>query len=80
MKIMNIFLLVFDIFVSEIHLKQPWFTCSACVTFPKNKERIQKLKETGDSRCSYYNKFVFVIFFFYKFAVIIFEFVFKMIW
>ena len=32
----------------EIHLKQPGFTYSACGPFTKNKERIQKIKETGD--------------------------------
>ena len=31
----------------ERHLKQPGFTYSACVAFTKNKERIQKIKETG---------------------------------
>ena len=30
----------------EIHLKQPGFTYSACGPFTKNKERIQKFKET----------------------------------
>ena len=30
----------------EIHLRQPIFTYTACGTFTKNKERIQKLKET----------------------------------
>ena len=29
----------------EMHLKQPGFTYSACETFTKNKERIQKLKK-----------------------------------
>ena len=33
----------------EIHLRQSGFTYSACGTFAKNKERIQKFKETGDS-------------------------------
>ena len=32
-----------------MHLKQPKFTYSACGLFTKNKERIQKVKETGDS-------------------------------
>ena len=35
-------------------LKQPRFTYSACGPFTKNKERIQKFKETGDT--SYINK------------------------
>ena len=34
----------------EMHLKQPGFTYSACGPFTKNKERIQKFKESGDSR------------------------------
>ena len=32
----------------EMHLRQPEFTYSACGPFTKNKERIQKFKETGD--------------------------------
>ena len=31
--------------MSELHLKQPEFTYSACGTFTKDKERIQKLKK-----------------------------------
>ena len=34
----------------EMHLKQPGFTDSACGLFTKNKKRIQKFKETGDTR------------------------------
>ena len=30
--------------MSEMHLKQPGFTYSACGPFPKNKERIRKCK------------------------------------
>ena len=33
-----------------MHLKQQGFTYSACGPFTKNKERIQKFKQTGDSR------------------------------
>ena len=40
----------------EMHLKQPRFTYSAFGPFTKNKERIQKLKETGDSRYIYQNE------------------------
>ena len=40
----------------EMHLKQPQFTYSACGSFTKNKKRIQKFKETGDSRCIYRNE------------------------
>ena len=33
-----------------MHLEQPGFTHSACGAFTKNKERIQKFKETGDTK------------------------------
>ena len=36
----NEFLLAGDKFMPEMHLKKPGFTCSACVPFTKNKERI----------------------------------------
>ena len=45
-----------EIILSEQHLKQPVVTYSACGPFTKNKERIQKFKETGDSRYIYKNK------------------------
>ena len=40
----------------QMHLRQPGFTYSTCGPFTKNKERIQKFKETGDSRCIYKNE------------------------
>ena len=40
----------------KMHLKQPGFTYSACGPFTKNKERIQNVKETGDSRYIYKNE------------------------
>ena len=49
-QIVNKFLLAGDEFMSEMHLKQPGFTYSACRLFTKNKKRIQKFKETGDTR------------------------------
>ena len=45
-KIVNKFLLAGDKFMPKMHLRQPGFTNSACVPFAKNKERIQKFKET----------------------------------
>ena len=33
----------------EMHLRQPGFTYSACVSFTENKERIQKFRKTGDA-------------------------------
>ena len=41
----------------EMHLKQPGFTYSACRPFTKNKERTQKLKETGDMSYIYKKEF-----------------------
>ena len=46
--IINKFLLAGDKFMSEMHLKQPGFTYSASGPFTKNKERLQKFKETED--------------------------------
>ena len=40
----------------EMHLKQPEFTYSAWGPFTKNKERIQKVKETGDTSYIYKNE------------------------
>ena len=55
-EIINKFLLVGDKFMSEIHLRQPGFTYSTCAPFTKNKKRIKKFKETGDSRYIYQNE------------------------
>ena len=52
-EIVNKFLLAGDKFMPEMHLKQPGFTYSACGLFTKNKERIQKFKETGDASYIY---------------------------
>ena len=40
----------------EFILRQPGFTYSACKPFTKNKEKIQKCKETEDSQYIYRNK------------------------
>ena len=45
-EIVNTFLLEGDKFMPEMHLKLPGFTYSACGSFTKNRERIQKFKET----------------------------------
>ena len=55
-EIVNKFLLAGDKFMPKMHLKQPRFTHSACGPFTKNKERIQKFKETGDTKYNYKNK------------------------
>ena len=49
-EIENKFLLAGDKLVSERYLRQPVFTYSTCRKFTKNKQRIQKSKETRDSR------------------------------
>ena len=42
--------------MTEMHLKQPGFTYSACKPFTKNKERIQKFKEMGYTKYIYKNE------------------------
>ena len=54
--IINKFLLAGDTFMPDMHLRQPGFTYSPCGRFTKNKERIQKFKQTGDSRYIYKNE------------------------
>ena len=54
-EIVNKFLLAGDKFITKMNLKQPGFTYSACGPFTKNKERIQKFKETGDTKYIYRN-------------------------
>ena len=49
----NKLLLAGDTFMSEIHLRQPQFTYSACGPFTKHEQRIQKFKETGDTNYIY---------------------------
>ena len=55
-EIVNKLLLAVDKFMPEMYLKQPGFTYSACGPFAKNKERIQKFKETGDTSYIYKNE------------------------
>ena len=46
---LNMFLLVSDTFMPEMHLKQPGLTYSACGPFTKNKERIKKFMQTANT-------------------------------
>ena len=55
-EIVNKFLLAGDKFMLGMHLKQPGFTYSACGPFRKNKESIQKFKETVDTSYIYKNE------------------------
>ena len=52
-EIVNRFLLAGDKFMPVMHLKHPGFPYSACGPFTKNKERIQKFNETGDTSYIY---------------------------
>ena len=52
-ELVNKFLLAGDKFMREMHLKQSGFTYRAYGPFPKNKQRIQKFKETGDTSYIY---------------------------
>ena len=55
-EIVNTFLLTGDKFMPEMHLKQPGFTYSACGPFTKNKERIEKFMQTGNTDFIYKNE------------------------
>ena len=55
-EIVSRFLLAGDKFIPEMHLQQPRFTYSTRGPFTKNKERFQKLKETGETSYIYKNE------------------------
>ena len=55
-KIVNKFLLAGNKFMPEMDLRQRGFTYSACGLFTKNKEKIQKLKQTRYSQYIYQNE------------------------
>ena len=55
-NVINKFLLAGDKFMPEMHLGQPQFAYSACGPFTKNKQRIQKFKETKDTNYIYKNE------------------------
>ena len=55
-EIVNAFLLMGDKFMPEMYLKQPGFTYSACGPFTKNKERIEKFMQTGNTNFIYKNE------------------------
>ena len=55
-EIIHEFLFAGDKFMPEMHLGQTGFTYSACGPFTKNKERIRKFKETGDTSYIYKNE------------------------
>ena len=54
-EIVNKFLLAGDKFIPEMHLKQPGFNYSACSPFTKNKEKLCKVMQTGNTNYIYKN-------------------------
>ena len=54
--VVNKFLLAGGKFMPEMHLRQPGFIYISCEPFTKNKERMQKFKETEDWGYIYQNK------------------------
>ena len=55
-EFVNKLLLAEDKFMPEMHVKQPGFTYSACGPFTKNKERIEKFMQTGNTDFIYKNE------------------------
>ena len=55
-EIVNKFLLEGNKFMPKMHLKEPGFTYSTCGPFTKNKERVEKFMQTGNTDFIYKNK------------------------
>ena len=55
-EIVNTFLLAGGKFMPEMHLKQPGFTYTVCGPFTKNKERLEKFMQTGNTDFIYKNE------------------------
>ena len=55
-EIVNKFLLALNKSIPEMHLKQTGFTYSACGPFTRNKERIKKFMQTGNTDFIYRNE------------------------
>ena len=54
-NIIDKLLLAGDTFITDVYLRQIGFTYNVCEPLTKNKTRIQKFKETGDSSYIYRN-------------------------
>ena len=52
----NNFVLIEDLFMPEMYLRQSGFMYSACGPFTSNKEKIEKFKQTVDSQHIFHNK------------------------
>ena len=55
-EIINKFLLTDNKLMPEMHLKQPGFIYSACGPFTKNKKKIEKFMQTGNTDFIYRNE------------------------
>ena len=55
-EIVNKFLMADNRFMPQMHLKKPEFTYSVCVPFTKNKERIEKLMQIGNTDFTHRNE------------------------
>ena len=55
-EIINKFLLAGDKFMPGMHLRQPGFTQSTCGPFTKNKKRIAKFMQSGNTHFIYKNE------------------------
>ena len=55
-EIANNFFSAGDKSIPEMHFRQHRFIYNACGQFTKNKERIKRFKETGDSKYIYQNE------------------------
>ena len=55
-EIINKFLLAGDKLMPEMHLKQSGFNYIACAPFTKNKEKIKKFMQTGNTNFIYRNE------------------------
>ena len=55
-ELINKVLLVGDKFMPQMHLRQTGFTYSACGPFTKNKERIEKFMQSGNTDFIYKNE------------------------
>ena len=55
-EVVNKFLLAGDKLMTEQYLKQPGFTYSVCSPSTRNKEKIEKFKQTGNTNFLYRNE------------------------
>ena len=61
-EVINKYLLVGDKLMTEMHLKKPGFTYSACGPFTKNKERIEQFMQTGNTDFIYKMNLIKLVF------------------